>query len=73
MTSPNTRLTPLVPSPPAITRSATAIAVAREHSDQRFADRDRREDERTSRMSIRAWTIGGVIATGMILWLVFTS
>jgi hypothetical protein len=46
--------------------------VAKEHSDQRFADRDRREAEKTSLMKVRAWTIGAVIAIGTILWLLLT-
>jgi hypothetical protein len=73
MTSLNTRPTPLDPSPPAVTRPAASAAVAKEHSDQRFDDRDRREADRTSMLKIRSWTIGAVIAIGTILWLVFTS
>jgi hypothetical protein len=72
MTSPDTRRTPPDPSPTASRRPAVAAAVAQEHSDQRFDDRDRREAEKTSMMKIRSWTIGAVIAVGTILWLVFT-
>jgi hypothetical protein len=72
MTSQNTRPTPPDPSPPAVPRPATTAAAAKEHSDQRFDDRDRREADKTSMMKIRTWTIGAVIAVGTILWLVFT-
>ena len=73
MTSLHTRLMPLDPSPTAIPRTAASMAVAKEHSDQRFDDRDRRAAHKTSMMKTRSWTIAAVIAVGMILWLVFTS
>ncbi len=72
MTSLITRPSPLDPSP-AIPRTAASAAVAKEHSDQRFDDRDRRGAHRTSMMKTRSWTIAAVIAVGTILWLVFTS
>ena len=73
MTSPNTRPTPIDPSPTSVPRPAASVAVAKEHSDQRFDDRDRREAHKTSMMQIRTWTIGAVIAIGTIIWLVLTS
>jgi hypothetical protein len=71
MTSLYTRPTSTGPSPTDI-RQPLAAAMAQEHSDQRFADRDRREAAKTSMMKLRSWTIGAVIAIGTILWLVFT-
>jgi hypothetical protein len=73
MTSLHTPRTPLDPSPTASRRPAVAAAVAQEHSDRRFDDRDRREAAKTSMMKVRSWTIAAVIAIGTILWLVLTS
>jgi hypothetical protein len=72
MTSLNTR-PQLHQSPRAIARTADAAVVAKEHSDQRFDDRDRRGADKASMMKIRLWTIGGVIGIGTTLWLVFMS
>ena len=72
MTNLITRPAPLDPSP-ATPRTAASAAVAKEHSDQRFDDRDRRAAHKTSMMKTRLWTIAAVIAVGTVLWLVFTS
>jgi hypothetical protein len=53
-------------------RPATSAELAKEHSDQRFDDRDRRASQDASMKNTRWWTIAGVIAIGMVLWLVFT-
>ena len=73
MTSLSTRPSPLDPSPSANPRASASAAVAKEHSDQRFDDRDRRGAHKTSMMKTRWWTITAVIAVGTILWLVFTT
>ena len=72
MTSLNARPT-LDPSPPPTPLTAVSAVVAREHSDQRFDDLDRRAAHQTSMMNTRWWTISAVIAIGTMLWLVFTS
>ena len=72
MTNLYTRSEPPDPSPPATPRTAASAAEAKEHSDQRFDDRERRAAHQTSMMKTRAWTIGSVIAAGTILWLMFT-
>ena len=65
---PDTTESPAVP----VSRPAASAAVAKEHSDQRFDDRERRASHDASMMRTRWWTIAGVIAIGMALWLVFT-
>jgi hypothetical protein len=72
MTSLNTDSTPLDPASPAIPHTTASSAVAKEHSDQRFADRDRRQASTTSMTKTRSWTIAAVIGAGTILWLAFT-
>jgi hypothetical protein len=57
---------------PSTSHAAASSTVAKEHSDERFADRDRRVAHKASMMSTRSWTIASVIAVGTILWLVFT-
>lgn len=71
MTTLYTRAEPLDPLPPAPPQTAASAAVSKEHSDQRFDDRERRAAHQTSMMKTRSWTIASVIAVGTILWLVF--
>jgi hypothetical protein len=45
----------------------------KEHSDDRFNTMERRRASQEASMKrIRVWTIAGVMALGMVLWLVFT-
>lgn len=53
-------------------RPAASAAVAKEHSDDRFDDRERRARQEASMMRTRWLTIAAVIGLGMVLWLVFT-
>ena len=53
-------------------RPAASAAEAKEHSDDRFDNFERRAAQEASMMRTRWWTIAIVLALGMVLWIIFT-
>ena len=53
-------------------RPAASEAEAKEHSDSRFDNIERRAAQEASMMRTRWWTIAGVLVLGMVIWLLFT-